>query len=177
MQGDAFFVADDIDQAELRRRGDDALAEGEAEREILQRMRRGHHHGEGLAVVEQRHRRFDDHAVVVRRAGIVAQAQRLHRLQRVVHVVWHNCRPFAVSHSSVRSPSLALLDQIQAVEALIAAQCRQQPLQFAQAQPEPFGDPMDRLAILLRQQAQQRQRRILAHGPLATVIAQRPRCG
>ena len=36
VQGDAFVVADDIDQAELRRRGDDALAQGEAEREVLQ---------------------------------------------------------------------------------------------------------------------------------------------
>jgi hypothetical protein len=63
LQLDAFQLWADIDRQQLRGRSDQALAERKAQREVLQVAGRGHHHGEGGAVVAQRHRHFLGHHV------------------------------------------------------------------------------------------------------------------
>jgi hypothetical protein len=50
-QLDPEILLDDLEMANLVRRGNNAFGEAEAEREILQILRRRHHHGIGAAII------------------------------------------------------------------------------------------------------------------------------
>jgi hypothetical protein len=56
-----------------------------------------------------------------------------------------------------------LFDKVEAVEARIVSERRQQTLQFAKSEAEALGETMDRLAVFLRQQTEERQGLVFAH--------------
>ena len=72
VQGDAIVAADDVDQREFFCRRDDAFANREAQREILQIRGRGHHHREREIVVEQGDRNFLDYPFFAQTAVVAA---------------------------------------------------------------------------------------------------------
>src|SRR6266700_4117408 len=57
-QLDAIVEVDDVERKDLVRRLYDAFAEAEADRKVLEIMRRRHHHGIGAAIIGQRDRRL-----------------------------------------------------------------------------------------------------------------------